>query len=86
MILEGLDCWDDYPYEHGCICGDDCPPPLDPYPWYVVEADEGKPPFGRYTHADYNESAAEGEWGGAVYNLAEWAPREGYSQDRSDYA
>ena len=27
MSLEGLDCWDDYPMEHGCVCGNDCPPP-----------------------------------------------------------
>ncbi len=27
MNLEGLDCWDDYPIEHGCICGNDCQPP-----------------------------------------------------------
>lgn len=24
---EALDCWDDYPYEHGCICGNNCEPP-----------------------------------------------------------
>lgn len=24
---EPLDCWDDYPMEHGCICGNDCAPP-----------------------------------------------------------
>lgn len=29
MDLEGLFCWDDYPYEHGCICGNDCDPPED---------------------------------------------------------
>lgn len=28
MILEGLDCWDDYPVEHGCICGNECDPPV----------------------------------------------------------
>lgn len=26
MSTEGLDCWDDYPMEHGCICGNDCEP------------------------------------------------------------
>lgn len=30
MNLEGLDCWDDYPMEHGCICGNDCAPPALP--------------------------------------------------------
>jgi hypothetical protein len=35
MNLEGLDCWDDFPMEHGCICGNDCEPPvrLDPEPY-----------------------------------------------------
>lgn len=27
MSTEGLYCWDGYPIEHGCICGNDCPPP-----------------------------------------------------------
>lgn len=27
MSAEGLDCWDNYPMEHGCICGNDCEPP-----------------------------------------------------------
>ena len=88
MNLEGLTCWDDYPMEHGCICGNDCAPPplpLDPYPWYVEEADEGRPPFGRYTIKQVSESADEGEWGGVVYNLAKWRPRPGYSQNREDY-
>lgn len=26
---EALDCWDDFPYEHGCICGNDCKPPCE---------------------------------------------------------
>lgn len=24
---EALECWDDFPMEHGCICGNDCEPP-----------------------------------------------------------
>jgi len=24
---EALDCWDDYPMPHGCVCGNDCEPP-----------------------------------------------------------
>lgn len=27
MSTEALDCWDDYPMEHGCVCGNDCEPP-----------------------------------------------------------
>jgi hypothetical protein len=93
MTLEGHFCWEDCDEgPHGCVCGNDCPPPplpplpLDLYPWYVEEADDGKPPFGRYTHADYNVSSEESEHGGIVYNLAKWAPREGFSQERKDYA
>lgn len=88
MTLEGLDCWDDYPMEHGCICGNDCEPPvrLDPKPYYVTEADEGQPDGGRYTVEEVSKSAGEGEWGGIVYNLATWKPRPGYAQNREDYA
>lgn len=24
---EALECWDDFPMEHGCVCGNDCEPP-----------------------------------------------------------
>lgn len=27
MNLEDLDCWDDFPMVHGCVCGNDCEPP-----------------------------------------------------------
>lgn len=54
MNPEGLDCWDDYPYEHGCICGNDCPPPplpLDPAPWLDVFG------HGRRAHQRYERDA-----------------------------
>lgn len=35
MSAEGLDCWDDYPMEHGCICGNDCEPPE----WHKAQPD-----------------------------------------------
>lgn len=87
MTDETLDCWGDYPMEHSCICGNDCAARvyLDPKPYYVVEADEGQPDGGRYTVEEVNKSSGEGEWGGVIYNLATWKPREGYAQDRKDY-
>ena len=54
--------------------------PLDPAPWWVEEA-----PRKRYTHAEVRASAGEGEYGGIIYNLAAWRPREGYNQNREDY-
>lgn len=92
MNIEGLDCWDDFPVEHGCICGNDCPPPvrLDPKPWSVEEAltpdNQGSHDAGRYTVADVKDNAAEGEWGGIIYNLDVWSPRPGYSQNQEDYS
>jgi hypothetical protein len=56
------------------------PAPLDPEPWWVDEAER------RYSHGDVMKSAGQGEWGGTLYNLARWMPRDGYSQDREDYA
>jgi len=69
MTLEGLDCWDDYPMEHGCICGNDCaPPPLrpdpEPYVW------RGTKLRTRVKH--------DGE-------AVDFAPRPDYSQNREDY-
>lgn len=72
MTLEGLDC---APRVY-----------LDPKPYYVEEAEEGQRDGGRYTVAEVSESAGEGEWGGIIYGLAQWRPREGYSQNREDYA
>lgn len=71
----------------GCVCGNECSPPvrLDPKPYYVVETDEGQPDGGRYTITEVDKSAGEGEWGGTLYNLAQWKPRPGYAQDRKDY-
>lgn len=74
MNLEGLDCWDDYPMEHGCICGNDCPPPplpLDPLPW-VGMTDQG--PFRSSTHSTLREETDA------------FKPRPGYSQNPEDYA
>lgn len=70
MNLEGLDCWDDYPMEHGCICGNDCAPPvhLDPEPW-VSEAGNRYP-------VDQHRA----------FGVATFSPRPGYSQNKEDYA
>jgi len=61
--------------------------PLDPLPYYVEEADEGqRPDAGRYSIKDWSESAGMGEWGGIIYNLAVWKPREEYAQGKPAYA
>lgn len=72
MNLEGLDCWDDYPMEHGCICGNDCPPPvrLDPEPWTSH-------------HGRHDEPDPAG-WDFDVKFT--FQPRPGYSQNKEDYA
>lgn len=70
MNLEGLDCWDDYPYEHGCICGNDCPPPtlpLDPMPFIDM---------GGFAHLRYATDQG----------YTTFSPRPGCSQNREDYA
>lgn len=40
---EALDCWDNYPMEHGCICGNECEPPSwhDAKPVPTPEHDHG---------------------------------------------
>lgn len=71
MYDEALDCWDDYPMEHGCICGNDCPPPplpLDPMPW---------------VYEPYALSEIEHHH---IAHFSRFEPRPGYSQNREDYA
>ena len=73
MSAEGLDCWGDYPMEHGCICGNDCAPPrlpLDPAPWTSHH--------GRHDEPDP-------AWWDFDVEFA-FQPRSGYSQNREDYA
>jgi len=85
MSTEALDCWDDYPMEHGCICGNDCAPPslpLDPHP-YVWS-----------WHSPANRARTDTEMyrKGVNARMVElfsdyvFEPRPGYSQDREDYA
>lgn len=63
-------------------------PNLDPKPFYVMEADEQnlgpESEAGRYT---YLQGTYEDEWGreSTVSALAEFHPRQGYSQDRMAY-
>jgi hypothetical protein len=63
--------------------------PLDPKPYYVIEAyenDEGpESGAGRYTRAAYVEDMNKGEYGGPMSNLARFLPREGYEQDEACY-
>lgn len=62
-------------------------PALDPKPWYVEEADEGRhDEQGRYSMDVYRKSAEEGEYGGPIYGLAVWKPRPGYEQNKEKYA
>lgn len=62
--------------------------PLDPEPWYVIEADSTEDPLsgnGRYSYAVWLDDANRSEYGGPVYNLAVWSPRQGYEQDQAKY-
>lgn len=73
MNPEALDCWEDYPMEHGCICGNDCPPPplpLDPHPYMYADGVHVSAPWVR----------KRPPWG-----MARFAPRPGYSQNQEDY-
>lgn len=74
MTLEGHFCWDDCDEgPHGCICGNDCKPPvyLDPEPYTDGETRRAKP-FGAYLPVGQLTSY--------------FAPRPGYSQNKEDYA
>ena len=85
MTLEGHFCWEDCDEgPHGCICGNDCPPPplpLDPYPWRYW------PPYGQ---SDVQEVRYRTQLDGFRDSQAAgsilFRPREGYSQNREDYA
>lgn len=63
--------------------------PLDPKPYYVIEADEKdegpESGAGRYTRAAYVEDMNQGEYGGTMSNLARFLPRKGYEQDEACY-
>lgn len=74
MNLEGLDCWDDYPMEHGCICGNDCEPPARMRATWSA----GSPIDGTELRMAY-EPTVPMEW--AIFD-----PRPGYSQNKEDYA
>lgn len=55
-------------------------PKLDPEPYYVDESGT------RYSVAEIRASQNDGsEYGGVIYNLANFAPRPGYSQRQEDY-
>lgn len=80
MNLEGLYCWNDYPMEHGCICGNDCPPPalsLDPKP-YVTYANERR--------TDVRSATWDIQSHGGTEYVRVFQPRPQYSQNEEDYA
>lgn len=92
MSTEGLDCWDDYPMEHGCICGNDCAPratvefmgqpAMNPKFNHAASAPRALDPLPWLnTSTQRVQRKAQGDRYDDMFK-----PREGYSQDRKDYA
>lgn len=95
MNIEGLDCWDDYPMEYGCICGNDCASPRTKVGQYrgnrpPDSAERARvrellaPPTDPFPFAvGPVRLAYPGTLNGSK---TQFDPRPGYNQNREDYA